>query len=187
MRGRIVLFLILLLSGFWVVIAEAGIARGGGGMRSGVGNRSTAVSQGNIGGGGNISRGNIGGGNINRGDINRQNVQRNVDRTDINRNVNVNRDVDINSGWGRGYYYDDNHWGWGSFAAGAAVGAVGAAAAYDHPDTVVVAPSTGGYVSTLPSDCYATDEGGRPVYNCNGVYYQPTYQGSSLMYEPVQP
>ena len=178
MRSRIALFLVLLLSGFWVVIAEAGIARGGGGMRSGVGNRSAG-----------ISRGNIGGGNINRGDINRQNVQRNVDRTDINRNVNrnVNRDIDINGGWGRGYYYDDNHWGWGSFAAGAAVGAVGAAAAYDYPDTVVVTPSMGGYVSTLPSDCYATDGGGTPLYNCNGVYYQPTYQGSSLMYEAVQP
>ena len=77
--------------------------------------------------------------------------------------------------------------GWGSFAAGAAVGAVGAAAAYDHPDTVVIAPSTGGYINTLPSNCYAVDEGGTPLYNCDGVYYQPTYQGSSLMYEAVQP
>lgn len=178
MRARIVVFLMLLLSGIWVVCAEAKIARGGGGggMRSGVANRSAPSRA-----------------NVSRSDVNRQNVQRgnidrnvNVNNVNVNRNVDIDRDVDVN-GWGGGRYYDDPDWGWGAFAAGATVGAIGAAAAYDEPDTVVIAPSSGGYVSTLPSGCTTVVLGGANVYDCGGVYYQPSYQGSSLMYQQVQP
>jgi hypothetical protein len=178
MRTRISVLLILLLSGIWVVCAEAKIARGGGGMRSAVGNRS---------GGANISRSNVNRGSVQRGNIDR-NVNRNVNR-DINRNINrdIDRDIDVDvDGWGRGFYYDDHDWGWGSFAAGAAAGAIGAAIIDDEPDTVVVAPSTGTYVTTLPPGCAVVSDGGGTIYDCNGVYYQPSYQGSSLMYQVVQ-
>jgi hypothetical protein len=107
----------------------------------------------------------------------------------LNRDVDrdIDRDVDIHGGWGGGWYHDDNDWGWGSFAAGAAIGAVGAAVV-DDDDTVVIMPSTGGYVAALPSNCEVTTGGGGPtLYECDGVYYQPTYQGATLMYQVVQP
>jgi hypothetical protein len=184
MKGKIAVFLILLLSGFWITLAEAKIARGGGGMRSGVSNRSAGVSRSNV------NRGNIDRSNIDRSNVNRQSrdVNRNVDRN-VNRDVDrdIDRDVDIHGGWGGGWYHDDNDWGWGSFAAGAAIGAVGAAVV-DDDDTVVIMPSTGGYVAALPSNCEVTTGGGGPtLYECDGVYYQPTYQGATLMYQVVQP
>ena len=189
MRSRIAVFLILLISGFWVMLAEAKIGRGGGGgMRSGMGNRSAGISRGNI-NRGNVNRGNVNRGNVNRGNVNRGNINRSNINRDVNRNVNrdIDRDIDIDGGWGRGFFYDDPGWGWGSFAAGAAAGAVGAAIAHDDDDDVVIMPSTGGYVATLPSNCDAISEGGTTLYDCNGVYYQPTYQGASLMYQVVQP
>jgi len=57
----------------------------------------------------------------------------------------------------------------------------------DDDDTVVVVPSTGGYVATLPSGCEAFNSGGTTLYDCGGVYYEPTYQGATLMYQVVQP
>jgi hypothetical protein len=177
MRARIVVFLMLLLSGIWVVCAEAKIARGGGGgMRSGVANRSAPSRA-------NVSRPDVNRENVQRGTVDRNvNVNRNVD---VNRNIDVDRDIDVD-GWHRGFTYDDPDWGWGAFAAGATVGAIGAAAAYDEPDTVL-APSSGGYVTTLPAGCTTVLIAGEDVYDCNGVYYQPSYQGSSLMYQEVQP
>jgi hypothetical protein len=125
------------------------------------------------------------------------NVNRGVDRT-ANRNVNrdVNRDIerdfegdiDIDGGWG-GLYYDDPGWGWGSFAAGAAGVAAGAAigAAIDDDDDVVVVntPAAGNYVSTIPSGCALESSGGATIYNCGGVLYEPYYEGSTLVYRVV--
>jgi hypothetical protein len=169
MRRIAVSFIIFLISGGWLVSAEAAIARGGGGMRPHVQNRSA-----------NISRA-----NINTANINRANINRNV--ANVNRNVNVNRDIDVH-GW-HGGYWDDPGWGWGSFATGAAVGAttaaVGAAIA-DHDDTVVVTPPVAGtVVATLPPSCSMVTMGGPTTYNCGGVYYQPYYSGSNLVYHVV--
>lgn len=143
------------------------------------------------------------------GHQNRVNVQnRSVDRNEnlnrntnvnrnVNENINVNRDIDVNRNvnvnvhggccYGGGYYYD-NDWNWGSFAAGAAVGAVttGVVAAATRPDTVVVAaPAMGTIVNTLPGACGTVMANGVMIYNCNNVYYRPYYQGPTLVYQVV--
>ena len=184
MQRKIAILMIFLFCGVWLMSAEARVGRGGGGARAGVQNRSAGASRGNI-SSGNVSRQNVPrtGTNINRG------ADRNVNR-DINRDVNrdIDRDVDIDGGWG-GYHYDDPGWGWGSFAAGAAAGAITGAVvneAYDDDDTVIInTPSTGSYVSTLPPGCADVSSGGDTMYDCNGVLYQPFYQGSTLVYQVV--
>jgi hypothetical protein len=195
MRRASIYLIIFLLSGLWLGSAEAqrgrggggggragglsgggGISRGGGDMQPRVQNRSV----------GNVSSANIDRTNVNRSNLNSANVNRNV--TNTNRNVNVDRDVDVHGGWNGGYW-DDHDWGLGSFAAGAAVGAttaaVGAAVA-DHNDTVVVAPPPAGtVVATLPSSCEMVGTSGTAIYNCDGAFYRPYYSGSSLVYEAV--
>jgi Family of unknown function (DUF6515) len=206
MRRASIYLIIFLLSGLWLGSAEAqrgrggggggragglsgggGISRGGGDMQPRVQNRSTGnFNSANV-NRGSISSSNLDRTNINRNNINSANVNRNV--TNVNRNVNVDRDVDVHGGWNGGYW-DDRGWGWGSFAAGAAVGAttaaVGAAAA-DHNDTVVVAaPPAGTVVATLPSSCTMVGTSGTAIYDCGGAYYRPYYSGSDLVYEVVQ-
>jgi hypothetical protein len=193
MRRASIYLIIFLISGLWLGSAEAqrgrgggggraggisgggGISRGGGDMQPRVQNRST----------GNFNSANIS--NVDRTNINSANVNRNV--TNVNRNVNVDRDVDVHGGYWHGGYSDDPGWGWGSFAAGAAAGvttaAVGAAAA-GHHDTVVVPPPTGTVVATLPPSCTMVGTSGTALYDCGGAYYRPYYSGSNLVYEAVQ-
>jgi hypothetical protein len=150
--------------------ARAQLGRHGGGTRVDVQNRSANVNRNT---------------NVNR------NANVNVNR---NANVNVNRNVnvDVHGGggcWNCGGYYHDNDWNWGSFAAGAAVGAVttAAVASAHHSSTTVVvaAPTVGTLVPTLPAGCSAINTGGTMVYQCNNVYYQPAYQGTQLVYQVV--
>jgi hypothetical protein len=125
------------------------------------------------------------------------NVNRNGE-VNINRNadVDVDRDVDVHGGaYYRGghVYYDDRDWNWGAFAAGTAVGvagtAIGAAATQSESTTTVVTtappPAVGTLVGTLPAGCTAASGTGGPLYNCNNVYYQPSYQGTTLVYQVV--
>jgi hypothetical protein len=156
----------------------AGIARGGGASRVNVQNRSANVNQNR----------NV---NVNRN----ANVNRNVN---VNQNVNVNRDVDVHRTYYGGRYYggpvvvEDNNWG--SFAAGAAVGAVAGAvttaavASAGQPSTtaVVTAPALGTTVTALPGTCSQVAAGGAVIYNCANTYYQPFYQGSTLVYQVVR-
>jgi outer membrane usher protein FimD/PapC len=132
--------------------------------------------------------------------VNVQNRSANVNRNsnvNVNRNanVNVNRNVNVNVNdhggcWNCGYNHDNN-WNWGSFAAGAAVGAVTtaavASAAHSSSSTTVVvaAPSVGALVPALPAGCTTVSAGGTVVYNCNSVYYRPSYQGTQLVYQVV--
>jgi len=132
--------------------------------------------------------------------VNVQNRSTNVNRNsnvNVNRNanVNVNRNVNVNVNnhggcWNCGYYHD-NDWNWGSFAAGAAVGAVTtaavASAAHSSSTTTVVvaAPAIGTLVPTLPAGCTTVSAGGTVVYHCNTVYYRPSYQGTQLVYQVV--
>src|SRR5262249_2230690 len=127
MKNIIVVFIVLFFSGIWLTSAGASIARGGGGARPQVGNRSTGLNNANI-DRGNVNR-NVAGGSVNNSAVagasrNVTGVSRNVNDVNVNRNnvVNVNRNVDVH-GWGNNYWVDDNHWNWGSFATGAAVGA----------------------------------------------------------------
>ena len=171
MRKIIAVFIVLLISLIWGSPAEASIARGGGGARPQVGNRSGGAS--------NINRGATAG-NINRGAAS---GSLNRDIAGVNRNVNVNninRNADVH-GWGNHYWVDDNHWGWGSFAAGAAAGATGAAVG-----AAAAAPATGTVVMTLPPACTPVETAGGALYTCGGAYYQPAYHGSQLVYQVVQ-
>jgi len=79
--------------------------------------------------------------------------------------------------------------GWGGALAagilGAAAGfAIGNAVA--PPPVVVAAPMVGTMVPVLPGACVTVPSyNGSVVYNCGGIYYQPVYQGASLMYEVI--
>ena len=187
MRRVIVVFTILLIGSMWLSVAQANIARGGGGARPAVGNRSAGAAHANV-NRGNVNRGNVNRGNVNRGNINQGNVNRG--NTNVNRNVNnanINRNVDAH-GWGNHYAVDDNHWGWGSFAGGAAAAAtgaaVGAAVANRHEDNVAVAaPAAGTVVSTLPAGCSSVASTEQALYSCGGTNYQAAYDGSNLVYQ----
>jgi hypothetical protein len=122
--------------------------------------------------------------NTNRNFNNNANVNRNVN---VNQNVNVNRNVNVNTNYRGGCYncnYHDDGWNWGSFAAGAAAGAVTTAAvgAATRPSTTV---AVGTMVPTLPGGCATIHSGDAVVYHCNSVYYRPYYQGTTLVYRVV--
>ena len=175
--------------------------QGGGGQRVNVQNRSAPANS-NRGGSANANRNANNAANVNRNTTNTANVNRNVNNTanvnrnvNVNQNVNVNRNVNVNSNYhGGGCYncgYDnDNDWNWGSFAVGAAVGVATTAAvsAATRPETstvVVAAPAVGTMVPALPGGCSSINTGGGVLYNCSNVYYQPSYQGTSLVYQVV--
>ena len=115
--------------------------------------------------------------NTNTGTVNRNtnvntdygNVNRNTNVNVNNGNVNVNRDVDIdvNHGW------YDNH----PVATAAAVGTA----------VAVTAAAVGSIVYSLPPSCSAVVENGVQYNYCGGVYYQPTYSGSTVTYVVVNP
>jgi hypothetical protein len=101
--------------------------------------------------------------------------------------VNVN----VHGGCYNCGYYHDNNWNWGSFAAGAAVGAVTtaavASAAHSSSNTTVVvqAPAVGAVIPALPGGCATIASGGAMIYQCSNVYYRPYYQGTQLVYQVV--
>jgi hypothetical protein len=170
-------FALALCAAFLSSSSLAQVGRRGGGQQVHMQNRSA----------GNYNRG----GNANRNFNNNTNVNRNVN---VNQNVNVNRNVNVNTNYHGGGcyncgYYHDNDWNWGSFAAGAAAGAVttAAVAAATRPatNTVVVTPSIGSVVSTLPGGCATVGSGGAVIYQCSNIYYRPYYQGSTLVYQVV--
>ena len=99
--------------------------------------------------------------NVNR-DTNRN---RNVDR-DVNRNIDIDRDIDIDvdNGWG---WDDDRH----PVAAGVAFGTAAA----------VTSAVVGSMIYSLPPGCSPYNV----YYACNGVYYQPQYQGDTVVYVVV--
>ena len=101
--------------------------------------------------------------NVNR-DTNRN---RNVDR-DVNRDIDIDRDidvdVDVDHGWG---WDDDRH----PVAAGVAFGTAAA----------VTSAVVGSMIYSLPPGCSPYNV----YYACNGVYYQPQYQGDTVVYVVV--
>jgi hypothetical protein len=59
---------------------------------------------------------------------------------------------------------------------------VGAAISHSTT-TVVAAPGIGTVVTGLPGQ-YATVSGAAgTIYNCKNVFYRPSYQGTSLVYQ----
>jgi hypothetical protein len=101
----------------------------------------------------------------NRGDVNRGN-RGNINTGDFNRNVNINNDID--GGWG-GWY--DHPVGAG-IATGMVVGATAA----------MTSAAFGSYYYSLPPGCapYYTS-----YYHCGGAYYQPQYEGDTVVYVTV--
>jgi hypothetical protein len=116
----------------------------------------------------------------------------NVNSTiNVNQSVNVNRNLNMNNNVyvHGGYYgccccYTGSSWNWESFAAGAAVGGVGTAAAASRGEGGA-APATRTVVPTLPGRCSSVSSGGTVIYHCGSVCYRPFYQGATLVYQVV--
>jgi hypothetical protein len=78
--------------------------------------------------------------------------------------------------------------GWGGVAAAGILGAVaglalGGAVA---PPVVAGPPVIGTMIPYLPAGCVTVPTyTGAVLYNCGGYYYQPIYEGTSLMYQIV--
>ena len=89
----------------------------------------------------------------------------------INSNRNVNRNVNVNVNhryygvYGHGYGYYGNHAIYG-FAAGLVIGSMIAA-------------------STMPTTCTTVVANGISYRRCGSSYYQPFYQGDTLVYQVV--
>jgi hypothetical protein len=162
------IFIFVLIAAVYINTSGARVARGGNVGHVNVQNRSNQ--------------------NLNRNVNANTNVNRNVN---VNSNVNVNRNVNVHGNYYGGYHgavVVDDGWNWGSFAAGAAVGVAttAAVAAATRPTTAVVAaPTLGTVVTALPGECASVASGGAVIYNCSSIYYQPFYQGTTLVYKVV--
>jgi hypothetical protein len=109
--------------------------------------------------------------NVNRAQVNRTDINRNVN---VNQNVNVNRNVNVNvSGGYGGCCYHDYH----PVATAAAVTATAA----------VTAAVIGSIVNTLPPSCTAVVINGFTYQQCGSTWYQPQISGSSTTYVVVNP
>jgi len=108
-----------------------------------------------------------GGRNVNRNSNRNRNVNRNSNRN-VNRNVNVN----VNSGR---YYGGHHHHGhYGSY--------------HGHPIlafTTAVAIGSMVAAATMPKSCTVVVANGVSYKRCSGAYYQPFYQGDTLVYKAV--
>lgn len=99
-----------------------------------------------------------------------RNVNRNSNRN-VNRNTNVNRNVNVNVNH-NSRYYGGRHYGYyrGSpllaFSTGLVIGSVIAA-------------------STMPTTCVTTYVNGISYRQCGSSYYQPFYEGDTLVYKVV--
>lgn len=120
--------------------------------------------------------------NVNSGTFNQANVNRAgtypANRAAVNTgNVNVGNTVNVNGsdwGWGGSGY-------WGAAAVGATAGAITGAAVAGS----AAGPST--VVYSLPSGCTPVVVNGVTYQSCGGAYYQPQYQGSTVVYQQVNP
>lgn len=165
-----------------LAMADANAARGGGRAGGRMAQSSVSgASRAHAGAGGasrasagNVNRGGVNRGNVNRGNVSTGNVNRgNVNTGNINRgNVNVGNDVniDIDGGYGHGYYHHP-------IAAGVAIGAV----------AVTTAAVLGSYYRTLPPGCTVVVKGGVSYHYCGSVYYQQTWSGNDVVYVVVNP
>jgi len=79
--------------------------------------------------------------------------------------------------------------GWGGVLAGGILGAAAGLAlgsAIAGPPVVVGPPVVGAVVPALPGGCVTVPSyNGSVLYDCGNIYYQPFYEGTSLMFEVV--
>lgn len=74
----------------------------------------------------------------------------------------------------------------GAAAGLALAGAAGPPPVYVAPAPVYAPPAIGTVLPALPEDCVEVPNySGGALYNCGNIYYQPFYEGTSLMYEVV--
>lgn len=109
-----------------------------------------------------------GGGGFNRGGGMSRDRNINRDRSynrNVNRNVNVNRNIDVNHRYYGGYGYYGGH-PIVAFTTGLVIGSVIAA-------------------STMPTTCTTVVANGISYRQCGSSYYQPFYQGDTLVYKVV--
>ena len=100
-----------------------------------------------------------------------RNVNRNVNRNS-NRNVNRNVNVNVNSGRYHGHHH--HHGRYGSY--------------HGHPIlafTTAVAIGSMVAAATMPKSCTVIIANGVSYKKCSGAYYQPFYQGDTLVYKSV--
>ena len=106
--------------------------------------------------------------NINRGG--NRNINRNV-----NRNVNRNRNVNVNvNHYGGGYHGGYHHGGYGHY--------------HGHPIlafTTAVAIGSIIASATMPKTCTTVVANGISYRRCDNSYFQPFYQGDTLVYKAV--
>jgi hypothetical protein len=93
------------------------------------------------------------------------NVGNRVGNTNVVNNVNV----DVDRGWDYGH----------PVARGAAFGVAAATTA------AITTAAIGSRAYALPPACAPYPYGGYSYYSCGGVYYQPQYQGDSVVYVVV--
>lgn len=118
-------------------------------------------------GGGQVNRADFNRGQVNRSDVNRDSVRggNRVNNGNINAGNNIN--IDNDGGWG----------GWNDYPVGAGL-AIGTAAA-------VTAAAIGSTYYALPPSCAPYPYGGYSYYHCGGAYYEPRYEGDTVVYVTV--
>jgi len=120
---------------------------------------------------GSVDRGVVNSGNVSRRAVNTGNVNTgNINRGDINVGNDVNINVDGN--YDRWHDWDDHYY---PVARGVAFGTAAA----------VSAAAVGSMIYALPPACAPQPYGGYTYYSCNGVWYQPRYQGTTVSYVVV--
>lgn len=97
---------------------------------------------------------------------------------------------EFHNNWGHSVVIDRRHGpGWGGVLAGSILGAAAGLAlgsAIGGPPVVVAAPVMGSVVPVLPGSCVTVPSyNGSVLYDCGNIYYQPFYEGTSLMFEVV--
>ncbi len=149
-----------------------GARRGGGGARrsSGANRGGNRAHRGGSTKKRSANRGNTHNKNKNRNTNRNKNVNKNKNKN-VNRNVNKNVNVNVNN---NRYYGGGHRGGYGyyrgapilAFATGMALGSVIAA-------------------STIPSTCTTVVTGGVSYRRCDNSYYEPFYEGDTLVYRAV--
>jgi len=110
--------------------------------------------------------------NINRGGNANRNINRNVNRN-VNRNYNRNVNVNVNH-YGGGYHGGYHHGGYGHY--------------HGHPIlafTTAVAIGSIIASATMPKTCTTVVANGISYRRCDNSYFQPFYQGDTLVYKAV--
>lgn len=104
----------------------------------------------------------------NRQDNRNDRINNRGDRGDIN----IDQDIDIDNDW-------DGDWdGWGDYPIGAGW-AIGMTAAW------ATAAAYGSAYYALPPNCGPYPYASYTYYNCGGAYYQPQYEGDTVVYVSV--